>query len=210
MPKKKMLTDCVQVNACCGGIPNTQAASFPNTNVWSAKENPEKRPKPSSWYPWISSREEISPALRASAQTFRRPVSVFALHLIRFRFRDDVRLIVVHVVERQFRPRRDGLRSKEGEVVDVDVGVVVRGRVDGAVGVAGVVDEAGGPAEAHAVADVLGASVLLAPLVQAHEVDVLVRGPRLAAPVGFVVGDDFPAVGVDELASFEVLRASES
>ena len=148
--------------------------------------------------------------MRTPAQAFRRTVTVFPLHLIRFCFRDDFRLFIVLVIERQFGPRLDGLRGEEGEVVDVDVGVVVGDGVDGAVGVAGVVDEAGGAAEVHAIADVLGASFLLAPLVQAHEVDLLVRGARLAASVRFVVGDDFPAVGVDELAPFEVLRASES
>lgn len=176
----------------------------------SAEKSGRNNPARALRIPGFPSSEEIPATARTPAQALRRTVTVFPLHLIRFCFRDDVRLLIVLVIERQFRPRGDGLRGEEGEVVDVDVGVVVGDGVDGAVGVAGVVDEAGGAAEVHAVADVLGASFLLAPLVQAHEVDLLVRGARLAASVRFVVGDDFAAVGVDELAPFEVLRASES
>ena len=161
----------------------------------------EKNPEPGSWLPLNSSGKEIATASRASAQAFGRPVAVLSLHLIGLFFRDDVHIIVVHVLERQFRPCGDGLGREEGEVVNVDVGVVVGDGVDGAVGVAGMVDEASGTSEMHAVADILGTPFLFAPLVKFHQVDLLVHVVRLAAAVGFVVGDDFSAVGVDELAS---------
>ena len=79
--------------------------------------------------------------------------------------------------------------------------MVVRDGVDGAVGVARVVDEAGGAAQVHAVAHVLRASFFLGPFVESHQVYLLVSGACLASTVGFLVSDDFAAVGVDELAS---------
>ena len=139
--------------------------------------------------------------MTASTQAFGRTIAVLALQLVGSLFGDEIRLVVVDVIERQFGPGRDGLGGEEGEVVNVVVGVVVGDGVDGAVGVAGVVDEAGRASEVQAVAHVRGSAFLLAELVQAHEVDALVRRAGFPAPVGFLVGDDFAAVGVDELAS---------
>ena len=124
--------------------------------------------EPSFWFPFGLSSKEISAAATTSTQTFRRTIPVLSLHLVGFCFRDDIRVLVIHVVEREFRPRGNGLGGEEGEIVNVDVGVVVRDGVDGAVGVARVVDEAGGATEVHAVTHVLRASFFLGPFVESH------------------------------------------
>ena len=137
-------------------------------NVAFTTRTPEKNPEPGSWLPLNSSGKEIATAPGAPTQAFGRPVAVLSLHLIGLFFRDDVHVIVVHVLERQFRPCGNGLGREEGEVVNVDVGVVVGDCVDGTVGVAGMVDEASGASEMHAIADILGTPFLFAPLVKFH------------------------------------------
>ena len=47
-------------------------------------------------------------------------------------------------------------------------------------------------------------------LIEVHEVVAFVGVAALAAEVGFVRGDDFAAVGVDELAFLEWLEAAEA
>jgi len=102
--------------------------------------------------------------------------------------------------------------------VDVLVGVVPDPGEDAQVGIAAVVDEArrarevlavdleGGAAEPHVVALRVGE------LVQREQVDVLVLGDlgRVAAPVGFLGGDDLSNVLVDELSTLDRILASNT
>ena len=161
---------------------------------------PEKRPKLDSSLPRLSSSEEIATASGTPAQTLCRPIAILLFQLIGDFFCDDIRLIIIDVVERQFCPGCDRLGREEGEIVDIDIGMVVRDCVDSAVRITGVVDEPGRAPQMHAVTHVLGTSVLLAPLIEFHEVDFLVQCSCLAATVGFVMRDDLATVGVDELA----------
>ena len=136
-----------------------------------------------------------------STQTFRRTITVLPLHLVGFFFCDDISLVIIHVIEREFRPGWDGLGCEEGEIVHVDIGVVVRDCVDRAVGITRVVNEASRAAKVHAVTHVLGTSFFLGPFIQPHQVYFLVQGARLTPAVGFFVGYDFATIGVDKLAS---------
>ena len=106
---------------------------------------PEKRPTLDSSLPRLSSSEEIAAASRTPAQTFCRTIPVLLFQLVGGFFCDNFRLIIIHVVERQFRPGCNRFGREEGEVVDIDVGVVVGDCVDGTVGITGVVDEPGWP-----------------------------------------------------------------
>ena len=116
---------------------------------------PGESQKHSCSYPLDFSSEEISAAASTSTQTFRRAISVLPLHLVGFGFCDEFCVVIIHVVEREFRPSWNGLGREEGEIVDVDIGVVVRDCVDGAVGITRVVDEACRATKVHAVTHVL-------------------------------------------------------
>ena len=171
---------------------------------------PEKRPMLDSSCPWICSSEEIATTSQTPAQTFRRTVAVLLFQLIGCCFGDDVCLIVVHIIECQFCPSCDGLSRKEGEIVDINVSVVVGDGVDGTVRIAGVVDEAGRPPKMHAVAHVFRTALLLTPLVKFHKIDFLVQCSCHAATVGFVMRNDLATVGIDELAPLDILLTAES
>ena len=95
--------------------------------------------------PRISSSKEIATAPRTPAQTLCRAIAVLPFHLVGGFFCDNVCLIIVHIIKCQFRPRCNRLGRKKGEIIDIDIGVVVRDCVDGAVGFTGVVNEPGRP-----------------------------------------------------------------
>ena len=97
---------------------------------------------PYSSLPWLSSSEEIATASGTPAQTLCRAIPVLLFHLVGGFFCNDFCLIVIHVVERQFCPGFNRLGRKEGEIVNVAIGVVVGDCVDGAIGITGMVDEA--------------------------------------------------------------------
>ena len=188
--------------------------------------------------------EKIPPAPRAPTQTLLRPVPLLPLHHAGHLLGNHVPHILILVVKRQLLARRDVPFRKERNVVDVRVGVVAAGGVDLEVGLAGVVDEARGAADVHAVDDVFvgvvrgvavegfagggeldgvgagghlggvpfdlvgvqleefffGEGRWLFEFVEVHKVVAFVRVAGFAAEVGFVRGDYFAAVGVDELA----------
>ena len=94
---------------------------------------PRRKTTPQTPFPSLSMKE-VPAALVRSAQALRRALPVFQLQLVGHGVGDDVRLVVVLVVERELLARGDVLHGEEGELVQVRVGVVVRHRVDGAVG----------------------------------------------------------------------------
>lgn len=102
------------------------------------------------------------------------------------------------------------LGSKEGKVVDIDVCVVVRHGVDGAVRVAGMIDESCWSAHMHTIAHVLRRTVFLGPFVEFHQVDFLIHVAALVPLVGLFVGDNLSTVGIDELAFLQVLHAAKA
>lgn len=95
------------------------------------------------WRFWQSVRKEIPPATLRSTETASRAVSPLFLNLVSHLISHDDRLLIVMVIESQLRPLRNCLASEEGQFVDVAVVVVVRDRIQGAVRIAGMVDEAG-------------------------------------------------------------------
>ena len=171
---------------------------------------PEKRPMLDSSRPWICSSKEIATTSQTPAQTFRRTVAILLFQLIGGCFGNDVRLIIVHIIECQFCPGCDGLSRKEGEIVDIDISVVIGDGVDRAVRITGVVNKAGRPPQMHAVTHVFRTALLLTPFVKFHKIDFLVQCSCHATTVGFVVCDDLATVGVNELAPLEILLAAES
>ena len=62
----------------------------------------------------------------------------------------------------------------------------------------------------HAVTHVFEMSVLLTPLIEVHKVNFLIQGSCLAAAVGFIVGNDLATVGVNKLASLQILCTAKS
>lgn len=113
-------------------------------------------------------------------------------------------LLRIKVIKRQLRTRGNIFFREKSQFVQIRVGVVVGYGEEAAVGRAGMVHETGGPAEVAAVADVARLWVVfVGEFVQAEEVDVFVWVPAGGAALGFGLGDDFAAVGVDELACFE-------
>ena len=88
--------------------------------------------------------------------------------------------------------------------------MVVGYRVDRAIGVTRMVDEASRPPEMQAITNVFGPSILLGEFVESHEVDIPIRCVRFSPAICFIVGDYFSTISVDELASLKILGAAES
>lgn len=100
---------------------------------------------------------------------------------------DDAAVILVLVIECEFRAGRDFLQGEEGEVVEIGVAVVVGGREQPAIGIAAVVHESRRTSYMHTVADVFIGDVFR---VQPHLLAVLgVDGPVLLLHLLFVPSD---------------------
>ena len=115
------------------------------------------------------------------------------------------------VVKRQFLPRRDIPHGEEGEFVDAEIGVVDHDGEDPAVGVAGVVDEARGPAVAFTVDLVDGLGLELWCSFEEVEAEHVARSVGVGVREGLFAEpfaldqrfgrDHFADVGIDELAA---------
>ena len=88
-------------------------------------KTPEKGPTLRSSLPQISLSEEVATAFWTSAQALCRPIALLPFQLVRGFLCDDVGLVIVHIVEGQFCPGWNGFGGEEGEVIDVDVGMIV-------------------------------------------------------------------------------------
>ena len=98
-------------------------------------------------------REKIPPTAPRTTKTSGRAIPPFPFHLSRFLRRDFPRLFYVvlavatvvadifSIIKCQLGHCWDGLSSKECQVVDVDVRMIVRGCDYSTIGLTGVVDE---------------------------------------------------------------------
>ena len=71
-----------------------------------------------------------------------------------------------------------------------------------------MVDKASRPSKMQAIAHMC--TFIVSKLIEAHKVNLLVGGACFSATICFLMGDNLSAVGVDELAFLQVLRASKS
>lgn len=90
--------------------------------------------------------------------------------------------------------------------------MVIRYGKETTVWIARVVDESSRSAHIHTIAHVCSAigAFFCAELVEVEEVIFVIGSTAGAAVVTFFFGDDFTAVGVDELACFKVFEGPET
>lgn len=161
----------------------------------------------------IPSSEEITAAAPCAATAPRGAITLLLLQFCRFLSSDltgslHILLPIITVVpnifsiiERQLSHCWNRLGSKERQVVDVDVRMVIRGCDDSTIGLTGVVDETRGSTHEHAVADIPFA---LLPHIETEKVVVGIGIAFLAAAISFFARDDFSSVRIDELAFFQI------
>lgn len=104
--------------------------------------------------------KEIAPALRRAAETLLRHVAFGFMYLLGLLVRDDGAIILVLIVESKLRTRRYLLQRKEGEVIEVRIGMIIGDGEEAAVGVAGMVHKPRGATHVHPVTDIFVRNVV--------------------------------------------------
>ena len=161
----------------------------------------------------LPSSEKVTAAASCATKAPRRAITLLLLQFRRFLCADLTRSFhillpivtvvpnILSIIKRQLGHCWDGLGSKERQIVDIDICMIVRGCDNSTIGLAGVVDKTRGSTHEHPVADIAFA---LRPHVETEEVVVGVSIAFLAAAISFFARDDLSSVRIDELAFFQV------
>lgn len=104
----------------------------------------------------------------------------------------------------------NSLSSEEGDIVDIDICVIIRYSIDRAVRITGVINEPCWSSDMHTVTHVTLSTLLLSPFIEIHQVDLLVNRAAFVSIISFVVSNDLSPVSVDKLAPLQVNHASQA